>query len=123
MISLKTPYNPTKDPRFVSYKGVKTYYMMKSREAGKGRLAGQAGSFSTAVIFLFFYVLFLFNLDVLQEMNYLLQHDCCTVWSPSGLQRILFAHLVTTFNYRVDAEIRRITLGTYFCNESNVNQF
>ena len=44
-------------------------------------------------------------------MNYLFQHDVANVWSPGGLQRLLFAHMVTTFNFRVGKEMRRLTLG------------
>ena len=46
MISIKTPYKPAKDPRFKEYRGVKQYYMEKSKDEGKGNLKNQAGTFS-----------------------------------------------------------------------------
>ena len=91
-----SPYKIVKDPEFVKWKAVKQYVMKKSKEAGMGRLEHQAGSLTVS------------------EINFLFQHDTIDVWTGLGLQKLLLLFLTTTYNYRVEREIRRITFGIYF---------
>ena len=51
MLAVNTRYCPTKDVRFVDYRGMKAYVMEQSKESGLGRLANQPNAFSVAVSF------------------------------------------------------------------------
>ena len=93
MFILHSPYKIVKDPEFVKWKAVKQYVMKKSKEAGMGRLENQASSFTVS------------------EINFLFQHDTVDVWTGHGLQKLLLLFLTTTYNFRVEREIRRITFG------------
>ena len=42
------------------------------------------------------------------------QDSYLTVWTPEGLQTLVFFHLVTSFNIRVGREMRAVTLGRTF---------
>ena len=94
-LSAHTPYNIKRDRDCHKWRGVLQYVLQQAKKDGFGRLANQPSPLRV------------------QEINYLFQHDSISVWSPRGLQQLLLLHLTTTFNVRVEEEVRSIRLGDF----------
>ena len=93
MLAIYTPYNIRRNLDFYKWRGVLQFVQQQAKQDGLGRLANQANALSV------------------QELNYIFQHDSLNVWSPKGLQQLLLLHIVTTFNLRVEKEVRNVRLG------------
>ena len=95
MFSTHTPYNFRKDNDCYKWRGVLQFVQQQAKKDGLGRLSHQASPLSV------------------HEINHLFQHGSLTVWSPRGLQQLILLHLVTTFNVRVEEELRSVRFGDF----------